>query len=244
MDPLAPQIVLAFIFGAIFITTLIVLAVAFPKPTSFQEGVFRIVLSLAAAGVASMIPGFLNVELGPSIGVLVRAGGALAVFAIVFFFNPARFTMKGSLVDQPWDQVAAICYRVIEGSIEFLLVRTTGGRWTFPKGNVDEGEERWFAAKREAFEEGGASGAIDHRPLTTYLHGKKEWKNQGRESRIEAFLLRVVEMREPQEKGRNPTWFSAVDADKALSEGRKFKYAEELRRVVREAATRISPENM
>src|SRR5689334_18269857 len=84
------QIAIAFVFGVTFLIGLIVLAIKFPSPTPFQYSTFRIVLSLAAAGVGAMIPGFMNLELTPSAGLLIRAGGALAVFLIVFFFNPAR----------------------------------------------------------------------------------------------------------------------------------------------------------
>jgi hypothetical protein len=82
------QQITAFTFGVIFVTALLVLAVKFPEPTSFQYMVFRIVLALAAGGVGAMIPGFLKVEVKPGI----RAGGALAVFVVVFFFNPAKLT--------------------------------------------------------------------------------------------------------------------------------------------------------
>lgn len=76
---------IAVLFGAAFLVALLVLAVVFPTPTAFQYAVFRIVLSVAAAGFVSMTPGFLNVQIGN----WLRAGGALAVFAVVYFFNPA-----------------------------------------------------------------------------------------------------------------------------------------------------------
>jgi hypothetical protein len=76
----------AYIFGIIFIVSILVIAIFIPNPTSFQYTVFRIVLALAAAGVAAMIPGFISVEVGNA----VRAGGAIAVFVIVFFFSPAN----------------------------------------------------------------------------------------------------------------------------------------------------------
>jgi hypothetical protein len=79
---------LAFAFGVIFVIVLLVLAIKFPEPTPFQYTVFRIVLALAAAGVAAMIPGFLNVNLSKA----VRAGGALGVFVIVYFYSPAGLT--------------------------------------------------------------------------------------------------------------------------------------------------------
>lgn len=79
------QQITAFIFGILFIITLISLAILLPEPTSFQYTVFRVVLSLAAAGCTAMIPGFIQVDISNSI----RAGGALAIFITVYFYNPA-----------------------------------------------------------------------------------------------------------------------------------------------------------
>lgn len=76
--------ILAFSFGIAFVSALLIFAVFFPEPTVFQEFVFRTVLSLAAAGVAVVIPGMLQLKLGN----WLTAGGALAVFLIVFWFNP------------------------------------------------------------------------------------------------------------------------------------------------------------
>ncbi|WP_318557332.1 hypothetical protein [Geobacter anodireducens] len=78
--------VLVFTFGTVFIITMLVLAVAFPNPSAFQYNVFRIILAIAIAGIAAFIPGFINLKLGTCL----KAGGALAVFAIVYFFNPAQ----------------------------------------------------------------------------------------------------------------------------------------------------------
>ncbi len=89
------QIFIAFVFGVAFVCVLIVLAAKFPHPTPFQYNVFRITLSLAAAGVGAMIPGFIIVDLNPTTGILIRAGGALAVFVIVFFFNPVQLAGRG-----------------------------------------------------------------------------------------------------------------------------------------------------
>ncbi len=77
--------ILAFTFGVIFVIVLLVAAFAVPNPTAFQYTVFRIVLALAAAGVAAMFSGFIELEIPK----WLRAGGALAVFAIVYFYAPA-----------------------------------------------------------------------------------------------------------------------------------------------------------
>jgi hypothetical protein len=91
----AQQQIAAFILGVIFVIALLTLAIAVPEPTDFQYLVFRVVLSLAAAGAASMIPGSIQVEIAN----WLRAGGALAVFVIVFFFNPASL-VRGEPTDR------------------------------------------------------------------------------------------------------------------------------------------------
>jgi hypothetical protein len=77
--------ILAFVFGVIFVVVLLYAAFAVPNPTAFQYTVFRIVLALAAAGVAAMFSGFLTIQISN----WLKAGGALAVFAIVYFYAPA-----------------------------------------------------------------------------------------------------------------------------------------------------------
>jgi len=86
-----------FIFGVVFITALLILSVAFPQPTFWQYQLFRIVLSLAAAGVAAMIPGSIEV----SASKWVKAGGAIAVFVLVLYESPAQLVVaKPELMGQ------------------------------------------------------------------------------------------------------------------------------------------------
>src|SRR6266481_4054305 len=90
-----------FVFGVAFVICLIALAIFFPNPSAFQYATFKTVLALAAAGVAALIPGLLNIDL-PA----VRAGGALAVLILVYEFSPA------SLV------VPTVTYRICAGEYE------------------------------------------------------------------------------------------------------------------------------
>lgn len=90
------QQLLAFVFGVIFVTTLIILAINIPDPTAFQYTVFRVVLALSSAGISAMIPGFLQVNVSE----LIRAGGALGVFVIIYFYNPATL-----LTEEPMPNV-------------------------------------------------------------------------------------------------------------------------------------------
>ena len=80
---------LAYAFGVAFVVVLLVLAFLVPHPTPFQYIIFRVVLALAVAGVAATIPGFLEVTVSD----WLRAGGALAVFVVVYFNNPASLVV-------------------------------------------------------------------------------------------------------------------------------------------------------
>src|SRR5688500_4442836 len=90
---------LAFGFGVIFVVCLLVIAIFIPNPTPFHYAIFRVTLALASAGVGAMVPGFLEVH----IATWLRAGGAMAVFVIVFFYNPVALVAPeagyGSLHD-------------------------------------------------------------------------------------------------------------------------------------------------
>lgn len=80
---------LAFFFGLCFVAALLVLAIWFPNPTAFQYTVFRITLALAAAGIAGVIPGMIRLKMQPGAMLMIHAGGALAVFVMVYLLAPA-----------------------------------------------------------------------------------------------------------------------------------------------------------
>ncbi len=78
----------AFAFGIIFIVTMLIIAAIFPEPTDFQIFIFRVVLALAASGIGAVMPGFLHVEWDQKYLPYIRAGGAIALFVIVYLVNP------------------------------------------------------------------------------------------------------------------------------------------------------------
>jgi hypothetical protein len=75
---------------------LLFIAVAIPEPTAFQGFVFRVVLSIAAAGVGAALPGFLDVNLPLWKKASIRATGALALFVIVFNINPPKLISEAN----------------------------------------------------------------------------------------------------------------------------------------------------
>ncbi len=131
-------------------------------------------------------------------------------------------------------QVAAICYRRRRASIEFLLVNTSAGKWTFPKGRLDPKLSASEAAAREALEEAGAIGTIDAAHFDCYLDTKRTFGDgyPSCEIQIAAYLLEVISVTAPEEADRNPTWFSPEEAKKRLAERRLPKYSDHLSRIV------------
>ncbi|MCH8082512.1 MAG: tetratricopeptide repeat protein, partial [Proteobacteria bacterium] len=91
------EVILAFSFGLVFIATMLVLAIKFPRPTPFQYTVFRVVLALAAGGIGAVLPGFLNLDLTLPQGTL-EAGGALALFALIYLVNPVQLIAEKSTI--------------------------------------------------------------------------------------------------------------------------------------------------
>ena len=142
------------------------------------------------------------------------------------------------------EQVAAICYRIRGSGIEFLLIRTRSGRWTFPKGGIEPGLTHAQAAALEAFEEAGVHGLMEEAPFTHYIRRKHTNGRSSAESAkkglvVNAHLCEVLRLGPPQESDRDPTWFSAQKAKKRLQEDRTSVNGAEFTRVVDLAVTRI-----
>ena len=140
-------------------------------------------------------------------------------------------------------QVAAVCYRHLNGHTEFLLVNTNGGaKWTFPKGAPETHLSHSQAAEREAREEAGAIGVIEPRHFHVYIHSKGVfWQPKGvQEYVVKAFLMDVRQTVRPHEDFRNPTWFDADGARVILAKGREVKYARELQTVIDRALEHLN----
>jgi 8-oxo-dGTP pyrophosphatase MutT (NUDIX family) len=145
------------------------------------------------------------------------------------------------------EQVAAVCYRVRGKGIEFLLVQTRGGRWTFPKGSAEPGLTHAQAAALEAFEEAGVHGRMEEASFARYIRRRRGGnsatksgeRSMEKELAVNAHLCEVLRLGAPQESDRNPTWFSAEKTKRRLREARTPEYATELARLVDRAAARI-----
>ncbi len=143
--------------------------------------------------------------------------------------------MRGS------EQVAAVCFRVRNGEIEFLLVETRGGRWIFPKGSAEPGLTHAQAAALEAFEEAGVHGRIEEASFGKYVHYKNGELKRSTPVRIvvHAHLCEVSRLETPKEPGRNPTWFCLEKAKRRLKKDRNSDYGDQLADIVERAVITI-----
>jgi 8-oxo-dGTP pyrophosphatase MutT (NUDIX family) len=140
------------------------------------------------------------------------------------------------------EQVAAVCYRVRRSGVEFLLVKTRGGRWTFPKGSAEPGLTHAQAAALEAFEEAGVHGRMEDTSFATYTRRKGKNDRKGTtpaEIIVNVHLCQVLRLDAPQEEGRAPTWFSPIKAMRRLEADRDQDHGNELTRVLDVALARI-----
>lgn len=136
-------------------------------------------------------------------------------------------------------QVAAVCYRRTRGTIEFLLVRTGRGRWSFPKGHLERSLTVRAAAAQEALEEAGAVGVIARRHFASYRHKKRALRI---EVTVHAYLLEVLRTVDPPEAHRRPRWFRPHEARARLAAARKPKYSKDLHLVVDRAVRLLTVE--
>ncbi|HTZ95011.1 MAG TPA: NUDIX domain-containing protein [Terriglobales bacterium] len=137
--------------------------------------------------------------------------------------------------------MAAVCYRVNEDKVEFLLVQTRGGRWTFPKGHVEPGLTHAQSAALEAHEEAGVHGRMEEVCFSRYFLRSRSTRGSSgeRKTAVHAHLCEVSRLEAPTEPKRNPTWFAPEDTKRRLKKGRTTQEAAELSRVVGRAVTRI-----
>lgn len=80
---------------AILVLVFIVVLRKDPFTDDNQVVLIRIALSLAVGVIGAVVPGFLQVDLKVK-GIAIRAGGALALFVITFFFSPNVLPLAAS----------------------------------------------------------------------------------------------------------------------------------------------------
>lgn len=104
-------------------------------------------------------------------------------------------------------QAGAVPYAVREGHVLFLLITSSSGRWIFPKGHIEKGEQDAEAAAREAFEEAGVVGQVMEDALVCFDVPLVR-KGTQCEGQLCLFPMRVAyqEDKWPDQGGRHRHW--------------------------------------
>ncbi len=122
----------------------------------------------------------------------------------------------GLMVNRPAPlQFAALCYRLTKKRTEFLLITSRDtGRWIIPKGWAIKNKTEAESAAQEAFEEAGAVGPIESKPLGTFDYDK--WMPGGFpvECRVQVYAMQVerLEKTYPEVEERKRKWFGKKGA--------------------------------
>lgn len=133
--------------------------------------------------------------------------------------------------------VGAVCYKIDDEGLRFLLVPSSSGRWILPKGKLRPGDTPRIAAIRYAEDEGGVIGRSEILETGKYLHLKYD---TGAEQTVITHIIRMVREVLPTEIHRSPQWHSLDEAHKAVRLQRSAKYATELRNVLQWASECIA----
>lgn len=104
-----------FVFGVVFLVSILVLVISIPKPTLVQFFAFRLTLALAASGIGALIPGLIHFQQKLPHEGMIRFGGAIGLFATIWFTNPAKFAIEG-IAPPPTDDARKYIERFLSTS--------------------------------------------------------------------------------------------------------------------------------
>lgn len=111
------------LFGVIFLSVILWLILQQKNPSNFQKQILLVVLSVSAAAVATGISGFIHLSLNG----VVRCGGGMAIFIIVYFINPVKIISEPKSI---WKEQSMVNYNIsntFQGKeIPFMYITTTG----------------------------------------------------------------------------------------------------------------------
>lgn len=130
----------------------------------------------------------------------------------------------------PARQAAALPYRLaVSGRAELLLITSSAGRWTPPKGWIDPGRTAEETAALEALEEAGVIGDVQTPALGQYRDPRPDGERE-----ITLFALRVDRVLDQwqEDDTRTRQWFALADAIAAVE-------VEELARLIEAFAERF-----
>lgn len=87
------QLMTSVSIGVLALITSVAIAFLVSEPSATQEFILRGLFAISLASIASIIPGFINVETGARGAAAyfgIYAGGAIAIFVLIWMFNPPK----------------------------------------------------------------------------------------------------------------------------------------------------------
>ena len=101
-----------------------------------------------------------------------------------------------------------------------LVTSRETGRWVIPKGWPQKRKKPHASAAREAREEAGVVGKIEHHPIGSYSYEKKLKSGVLVACEVRVFPLKVNRQKKgwAEKKEREVRWFSRTEASRAVGE--------------------------
>jgi phosphohistidine phosphatase len=130
-----------------------------------------------------------------------------------------------------YNQSSVIPYRIKEGIVEILLVKSSKQKhWVVPKGISEPWLTLQTSAAKEALEEAGVEGEVEDNPLGSYTY--KKW---GAECTVQVYPMRVSRLiaeNEWEESHRGREWLSPQKAVQRIKQA-------ELKPMIKHLAKRL-----
>lgn len=118
-------------------------------------------------------------------------------------------------------QYAALPWRLEDGAPQVLLVTSREtGRWVLPKGWPMKKRRPHDAAAVEAFEEAGAVGRVEKRPLGVFRYQKRLKDGSTALCEVSVFPMPVERLEPdwPEAAERRRAWFAPEEAAERVAE--------------------------
>ncbi|MGE4480851.1 NUDIX hydrolase [Acidocella sp.] len=124
-------------------------------------------------------------------------------------------------MEQVARQSGIIPYQLEPDGLRVLLITSREtGRWVIPKGNIGKRHDARQAAKHEAYEEAGVSGAVEKIPLGFYTYQKILMDGTPRPTMVEVFAMQVRKKAKtwPEKAQRQWEWMAPEEAARRVQE--------------------------
>jgi hypothetical protein len=98
------QLIASVALGVLGLIAMVIISVAIPSPTPWQQFIFRATIAISGAAAIAIVPGFIDVRLrmnGWGSYLTVLAGGAIGVFVLMWFYSPTFIAAAGTEASAP-----------------------------------------------------------------------------------------------------------------------------------------------